>query len=199
MRTAKSNLPRGIKDVYTLNRRYLAASYQLTAGSPTYAAVSLASSGFSSNLKQFISLYDLVKVNWLKVTFVPRFRVNDTGAAGTDGELPQITTVVNYDDFTAPTSYDQVLGQAGSVTRRLQEEFSVMTTPRPLATVFGGTASSTALLPQDTWLNSSFLTTYNGNMPALKFGITAINNAPANGWIDVYQTVSITLAQSVSG
>lgn len=170
------------------------------AGAPFLSALDLnPGTKFPVNLKTYIGLWDLARLNWVKIRFIPRWNVNTSVAGAADDEIPQLSFVINYDDTTPPASVDFVNGTSGSKMVRFDKEVSVTCCPGPLTPVLltgGGYANS--MLGFKGWVNSNMFT-FNTIMPMLKYAVSATTAVPANGNFDVYADVNITLAQAVTG
>jgi hypothetical protein len=191
-----SSVPFGVKDMFRTTRLYLSSNNTITAGSPFLAAVNLTQAGLPSSFTQLAALYDLLRINSVKIRWIPRFNVNTSVTAG-DDELPQIAFYANYDDFAAPASVDSVLSAGNVRMTRFDREMSltvkpVNLTPTPVTV---GSPPILALLPADTWYNAGAFTAYPTIWPLAKYAITSTTATPANGHFDVYFTLDVTFAQ----
>jgi len=191
-------LPGGIRDSYRFSRTWFNATLSIAVGGGATGAINL-NNGIPTLLASFLATYDLFKVDHAVVRFIPRFNVNGEGSI-TDSELPQIATVVNYDDSSAPASFDAVLGQGMSRMQRFDREVRVLARPYLLSSpyVVSGPQPPGILTPRDTWLNTSIIAAA-WSMPLCKFAISVTTQLPANAKVDVYVEGHFIVAQHITG
>lgn len=190
-----------IRDKYHFQRTYLQNTIQVVAGSPYLSIVSLNVASMPTNLKTFIGFYDLLRINYVQVRWMPRWAVNAAGPIN-DEELPQIVIVPNYDDFNIPSSVDSILGQGNAQMLRFTRTVTKRFHPHTLLpqNVSAGSPPNVLLAPTHSWFNSAvFNASFSSYFPMAKYGITATTACPGNGYVDIYLTVDLTLAQHLSG
>jgi len=192
--------PGGIRDLYRFSRTWYNATLTIAVGGGATGAINF-NSNIPAALQTFMATFDLFKVDHAIVRFIPRFNVNGEGpTAGTDSELPQIATVVNYDDSASPASLDAVLGQGMARLQRFDREVRVLCRPYMLASpaVSSGPAIAGILTPRDTWFNTVLFGT-NWSMPLCKFGISVTTVLPANAKVDILVEGHFIVAQHLTG
>jgi len=192
--------PGNVRDVYRLVRTWFNATVTMPPGTAVLGAINL-NSNLPAGLTNFFTGFDLFKIDHVKVRFIPRWNVSGTNAASTDDELPLIATVVNYDDSTAPVSFDAVMAQGGTRMTRFTREVRVTSFPYLLAVPFAasGTPPPGILTPRDTWLNTTLFTTATTvSFPCCKFGISAVASPPGSGKVDIWMEAHFLLAQHFS-
>jgi len=145
-------------------------------------------------------VWDLFRINSIRVRFVPRWNVNAVNTIADEG-LPQIATVINYDDFAVPSSYNAVLQQGNAKVRIFKSVVSVMTRPHALIApyVSSGSAFFSGLLPADMLYNTNYITGANFGFPMVKMGVTSpAGGVPGGGIFDTYYDVDIELFQHLA-
>jgi len=192
---------RGLSGRFNYQRTYAAITVALTGGANTYGALSLSGSSMPSSMQSMLLTFDVCTVNWVDVLFIPQWNVNAV-SSGDEG-VPQIAVVRNYDDFTAPATFDNVLSQRGSRLTQFMRPFRMRTFPRGLNYAFTGTSPGFyGVNPSQQWLNTTYFgSSVNGQLPMLKFVIGSPTAPPANypgsGVFTIFFRVSITCAQNV--
>lgn len=169
----------------------------MTVGSPYLAALSFGPSTWPSAFFSLIgSNYDLYRINRVRVSFIPYFNVNGTNSIGADDQLPQIAWVRNYDDNSAPVTYDAVMAQSGVRFARFNRPIHVVVVPRALAAIAAAGGNTNGLLiGPGAWFNAGgpavlFL--------GLKFGITPVTGLAGAGRFDINYQVDITCLQNIT-
>jgi hypothetical protein len=197
-RSSERAPPGAIRDLYRFTRTWLNATVAMTANTAVLGAINL-NSNIPSNLNTFLQSFDLMKIDHVKVRFIPRFSVNTSPSVGLDDQLPQIAIVPNYDDSVAPPSVDNVLGQGQAVLRRFDREQSITVYPSMLMAAATASGSATVLLHvRDSWINASAFA-FTTSVPLCKFAVTAVSGVPAAGLFDIYMEAHFILAQHISG
>lgn len=128
------------------------------------------------NVTEFTNLYDMYRINKIVVKFVPNRSSSDVAATGE--QIPNLNTVIDYTDATAPTSLSQLYEyQNWKMSRGINVHTRVIT-PASLDLV-NATAGSNAGNPQwKQWISTSAPTIEHYG---LKYGLetSASNNAIA--------------------
>jgi len=191
-----TSMPRGVGTPFRYERKFVYQSNTLAVGSPFLAALGFGMNTWPSAFATLIGAsYDFFRIDGVTVTFIPYFNVNGTNSVGVDDQLPQIAWVSNYDDNSAPVSYDAVLAQTGSRFRRFDRPISHSVVPRALSAVAAAGGNTNALLiGPGAWFNAGgpavlFL--------GLKYGITALSGTPAGGRFDVNYSIHLTCIQNI--
>jgi len=191
----------GIRDTYRFQRTYVASSNTITAGSAFVAAVSFLQTTMPAALATYALTWDLFRFRSVRVRWVPYWNVNASNAATIDDELPLIARVPNYDDSTAPATFDTVCGQGGAIVERFTRAVSLTVRPHALGPqiVSTGSQPSTVLYPTESWYNTAALGSFPTTWPMCKYAISATASVPGNGRFDILFDVDLEFAQHVSG
>jgi len=194
------NQPSGITTKYRLLRSFNIGSTGITAGTTFLGNFSFLTSNIPASLSNFFLVWDLFRINSIRVRFVPRWNVNSVNAVADEG-LPQIATVVNYDDFAVPSSYNAILQQGNAKVQIFKSVVSVMTRPHALIAPYVSSGSSffSGLLPADMLFNTNYITGANFGFPLVKMGVTSpAGGVPGGGIFDTYFDVDIQLFQHLA-
>jgi len=190
---------RGLTGRFVYQRMYQNSSITLTGGANSYGALSLAAANMPSGMVTMLQTFDVCTVNWVDITFIPQWKVNTF--AVTDEGLPQLAVVRNYDDFSAPATFDEVLRQRGVRLIQFGRTFKIRSFPRGLnyATTTG--SPGFYFIPSgQTWMNTTYWNNL-GTMPMAKFAVGSPTNTPSNypasGVFQIFYTVNITCGQNV--
>jgi len=193
-----SNVPYGIRDLYRYRRTELVQTVQ-GGTSVVTGALSLTVAQINASMATFLTQWDICRFNSIRVRFAPRAVINTVNSGFADGQIPSLAWVPNYDDFAAPASFDVVLAQRGSKTRKLDREISVVVHPRALTmiSVSSGSSGNVALMPEDTWFNTGALINQNFQIPLCKYAIQGVPGLIGQGNVDVFFDIDMTLAHSI--
>lgn len=77
---------------------------------------------------QFRTMYDRVRLNGVKITFIPQF-ANSLPTSSIASIAPTIKLVTDFDDANAPSTYQAIMARQGKI-RRLNKPFSIYVKPR---------------------------------------------------------------------
>jgi len=180
-----------------LHRIYIAATNSITAGAPFLAALEFGPNTWPANLRTFLNFFDFYRIRRVKVRLIPAWSVNTSVATGDDA-IPSIAWVINRDDITAPSSLDNVLGQAGCRYRRFDREVFSSFAPSPIGPTFGiGGNNTNGILLTGAWLNSQF--TSPPVWAGLKYCVTSVPNVPGQGRFDVVVQLTVQFRQPITG
>jgi len=190
---------RGLTGRFVYQRMYQNSSITLTGGANSYGALPLAASAMPSGMVSFLATFDVCTVNWVDITFIPQWKVNTF--AVTDEGIPQLAVVRNYDDFSAPSTFDAVLAQRGVRLIQFAHPLKIRCFPRGLNYATSTTAAGFYFIPANqTWMNTSYWGN-GGSMPMAKFAVgsptSTIANYPAGGSFQIFFTVNITCGQNI--
>jgi len=190
---------RGLTGRFVYQRMYQNSAITLTGGTNSYGALPLQASTMPSGMVAMLQSFDVCTVNWVDVTFVPQWKVNTF--AVTDEGIPQLAVVRNYDDFSAPSSFDSVLAQRGVRMIQFGRTFKIRAFPRGLVQApTTGSPGFYFISALQQWMNTTYWAN-GGSMPMIKFAIgsptLAPTNYPAGGILNIFYTVNITCGQNV--
>jgi len=167
----------------------------LTAGSPILSNVTLGISSFSSAFDSFLTAWDLFRFDRIEVIFTPGWQTSSTGT------VPMIAAVRNYDDSSAPASFDAVAGAGGSVLRLFNRPVRLRCSAPALLTPANATGSAVTngIVTIGQWLNPAIVTITNMLVPLVKYAVSAVAVAPGGGtyWVNI--RIHLSLAQPVMG
>lgn len=93
-----------------LFKRYTGAYGQLTINNinPTFAGFNFSLNDLP-NYTEFTSLYDMYKINCIKISFIPQMTENvSLGTINNPYANTRFFSVIDYNDATAPTTIDQL-------------------------------------------------------------------------------------------
>jgi len=198
-RAAQPPRPVGTGPVYRFSRAWLQATVSMVAGSPYLSAISIGSGSWPSPFVAFLQTFDMFRIDSVTVTLAPRWNVSaSTGLAFAPVDLPSMAVVRNYDDTTAPTTFDAVFGALGAVVRhQWVRPVTVRSTPGVLVYTAGSTGAYATLSPRGTWLNTNNFSANNIAVPCAKFAVQPCANLPGDGQINIFirMNLSVTGAQ----
>jgi hypothetical protein len=189
--------PLGVGTIFKVTRNWQQANIVMAAGTFVLAVANMAVSSFSAAFDNFLTSWDLARFDYVDVTFAPAW-----GSAVSTGSIPMIAIVPNYDDSSAPASFDAVAGAGGSVLRlfnrpvRKRCSAPVLLTP---AIAGGGTLATNGLVAFGQWFNPGIVTLTNLAVPLVKYAITAVPTIPAGGQVFINLRIHLSLAQPVMG
>lgn len=110
-------------------------------------------SGFSlanvTNYTEFTALFDMYRINGVKVRFMPRANSSE---AGTNQGLVKFFTVVDYDDVSVPTSISQLLQYENVKITNTARDHTRYFKPKIAAQVFQN-AVGTGYAPRSGWID----------------------------------------------
>lgn len=126
------------------------------------------------NASEFTSLYDQYKITGIRYSILPRGNSADIGTSATQGNMGRIFSVLDYDDSTAPASFNEMTQyQNVKMTNNAQTHTRYLK-PRFNLDVLSGSVSLTANAPRTGWIDCS---TADVKHRGVKFGIQAPTNA----------------------
>jgi hypothetical protein len=101
----------------------------------------------------FTSLFDQYRIAQVTVRFIPV--VAPFGASTTAALLPDLHTVIDYDDAVAPATVDVMRQYGTHSVAPNQVYFERVLTPRYAVASYSGTFTSYSLAPVFTWIDSN--------------------------------------------
>lgn len=172
-RIAKGRAGKVIQPVHYFTRsQYATNAITVTAGTDYFGASSFSLINLPDQT-DFTSLYDQYKILKVKWTLLPKGNSMDIGNGVTVGQMGRVFTVLDYDDSSAPSSFNQMCqyqnmrktSTAASHTRTIVPKYL-----REVSTGLGTTANE----PATGWIDCT-------NNSVLHRGIKIGIQAPPNG------------------
>jgi len=188
--------PLGVGRIFRVVRNWQQASLTLSSSTAQLGIVNLGVSAFSSAFDAFLISWDLARFDSIEVSFVPSW-----GVSVSSGAIPMIAVVPNYDDSTAPASFDFVAGAGGSIMRSFNRPIRRRCSAPGLLTpaIVSGTPATNALVLCGQWFNPSIVTITNMSVPLVKYAISSVATVPASGLFFINLRIHLSLAQPVMG
>lgn len=131
------------------------------------------------NVSEFTALYDQYRINKIKVVFVPALSGMDANAPSTQYYMPNLHSVVDYDDATAPTSMAQLFQYPRLKRTRGLRDHKQYFSPAVSVEVYQSGISTSYSAKWKQWLDlaSTSVPHY-----GVKYGIDPGNPAGGNQW-----------------
>lgn len=187
-----ASVPLGIGAAFTLKRSTVVNTVTISAGSASYGALDVGFNTLGSQFLTFIQNWDTYRYDRARVRLSPRWNVN-TGTT----ELPLVAMVINYDDFTAPTTFSSVTGQTNSKVSRFDHIVGTdWFTPAALVNEAAGGGNTNGTLIRGQFMNTSGNT---ASFAGVKWAIYATTSLGGLGKYDVIIDSVMTLAQPLTG
>jgi len=133
-------------------RSFQVATSTATGGSDFVTLLDLGPNTWPATFKTFLSYYDYLRVNFVKVILTPFWNMNPT-VDSTFG-LPLICFSTEYDSTTVLTTFDQIQGRAGARTSRFDRSRSFGISPCVLNSIqLAGSGTAQVSIGFKPWIN----------------------------------------------